>query len=127
MPRRLTHVRVLAVASLLFVLAAFVVGAGAVAAKPADFPLTEKMVFFASDGMRPDLVDKYASQGAMPTMTGLMADGVKGRNSLVQAFPPNTGVGWYTLATGAYPGEHGSLKGSMSAHVLRAPFSTKTS
>ncbi len=108
MPRRLTHVRVLAVASLLFVLAAFVVGGGAVAAKPPDFPLTEKMVFFASDGMRPDLVDKYASQGAMPTMTGLMADGVKGQNGLVQAFPPNTGVGWHTLATGTYPGEHGS-------------------
>ena len=26
----------------------------------------------------------------------------------MQAFPPNTGVGWYTLATGTYPGEHGS-------------------
>jgi 2',3'-cyclic-nucleotide 2'-phosphodiesterase (5'-nucleotidase family) len=37
-----------------------------------------------------------------------MAQGVKGENGLVQAFPPNTGVGWYTLATGNYPGEHGS-------------------
>jgi 2',3'-cyclic-nucleotide 2'-phosphodiesterase (5'-nucleotidase family)/predicted AlkP superfamily phosphohydrolase/phosphomutase len=27
---------------------------------------------------------------------------------MLQAFPPNTGVGWYTMATGAYPGEHGS-------------------
>ena len=26
----------------------------------------------------------------------------------VQAFPPNTGVGWYTMATGTYPSEHGS-------------------
>ena len=37
-----------------------------------------------------------------------MEIGVKGENGLVQAFPPNTGVGWYSLATGAYPGEHGS-------------------
>ena len=27
---------------------------------------------------------------------------------MLQAFPPNTGVGWYTMATGTYPGEHGS-------------------
>ena len=27
---------------------------------------------------------------------------------MLQAFPPNTGVGWYTMATGAYPADHGS-------------------
>ena len=27
---------------------------------------------------------------------------------MLQAFPPNTGVGWYTMVTGTYPGEHGS-------------------
>ena len=32
----------------------------------------------------------------MPTMAGLMADGVKGKNGLLQGFPPNTGVGWAT-------------------------------
>src|SRR4051812_27474204 len=53
-----------------------------------------KTLLFASDGMRPDLVDKYAGQGAMPTMKDLMKRGVKGQNGLVQAFPPNTGVGW---------------------------------
>jgi 2',3'-cyclic-nucleotide 2'-phosphodiesterase (5'-nucleotidase family)/predicted AlkP superfamily phosphohydrolase/phosphomutase len=58
--------------------------------------------------MRPDLVDKYAAEGAMPTMANLMARGVKGQNGLLQAFPPNTGVGWYSLATGTWPGEHGS-------------------
>ena len=44
----------------------------------------------------------------MPTYADLMQRGVKGVNGLVQAFPPNTGVGWYTLATGNYPSEHGS-------------------
>ncbi|HKY55920.1 MAG TPA: 5'-nucleotidase C-terminal domain-containing protein, partial [Anaerolineales bacterium] len=34
--------------------------------------------------------------------------GVKGDNGLLQGFPPNTGVGWATLATGTWPSEHGS-------------------
>ena len=71
-------------------------------------PTAEKVVFFASDGMRPDLMEKYAGMGLMPTYKTLMAAGVRGDNGLLQAFPPNTGVGWYTLATGTYPGEHGS-------------------
>jgi 2',3'-cyclic-nucleotide 2'-phosphodiesterase (5'-nucleotidase family) len=66
------------------------------------------MIMFASDGMRPDLMDKYRVAGQMPTYADLVAKGVKGDNGLTQAFPPNTGVGWYTLATGTYPGEHGS-------------------
>lgn len=68
----------------------------------------ESVIFYSADGMRPDLMQKYAAAGAMPTYAQLMKDGVVGDNGLVQAFPPNTGVGWYTLATGAYPSEHGS-------------------
>ncbi len=67
-----------------------------------------KAVLFSSDGMRPDLMERYAGQGAMPTYASLMASGVRGDNGMVQAFPPNTGVGWYTMATGTYPSEHGS-------------------
>ena len=38
-----------------------------------------------------------------------MRAGRQGRTTACkQAFPPNTGVGWYTLATGTWPGEHGS-------------------
>jgi 2',3'-cyclic-nucleotide 2'-phosphodiesterase (5'-nucleotidase family)/predicted AlkP superfamily phosphohydrolase/phosphomutase len=73
-----------------------------------DYPHAERVLFFASDGMRPDLMQKYVSQGFMPTYASLIKTGVVGDNGMVQAFPPNTGVGWYTLATGAYPGEHGS-------------------
>jgi len=69
---------------------------------------TDKAVLFASDGMRPDLVDRYADLGIMPTMRQLMRDGVRGKNGLLQGFPPNTGVGWSTLATGAWPAVHGS-------------------
>ena len=71
-------------------------------------PLAEKVIFFAADGMRPDLMERYAAEGHMPTYAELMATGATGDNGLLHAFPPNTGVGWYTLATGTYPGEHGS-------------------
>ncbi|GGU17094.1 5'-nucleotidase C-terminal domain-containing protein [Lentzea flava] len=85
-----------------------------------------RAVLFASDGMRPDLVDKYAAAGAMPTYAKLMADGVKGVNGMVQAFPPNTGVGWHTMATGTYPGEHGSTNNTF--HRIGEPnFTNRTS
>ena len=71
-------------------------------------PSGNPVIFFAADGMRPDLVDKYAKKGSMPTMRDLMRKGLKGKNGLIQGFPPNTGVGWYTLSTGTWPGEHGS-------------------
>jgi len=100
--------RALALISATLVLVAVASGGGASAASEADGPLADKVVLFAADGMRPDLVDKYASAGAMPTMANLMSQGVKGQNGLLQGFPPNTGVGWYTLATGTWPSEHGS-------------------
>ncbi len=83
--------------------------AGKAKAKKADgAPTGTPVIYFAADGMRPDLVDKYAKQGALPTMRKLMNTGLKGQNGLLQGFPPNTGVGWYTLSTGTWPGEHGS-------------------
>ena len=86
------------------------VGAGnAVSAKPTSAkPTADRVIFFASDGMRPDLMERYAGMGAMPTFATLMDTGVRGENGLQQGFPPNTGVGWYNLATGTWPSEHGS-------------------
>ena len=50
--------------------------------------------------MRQDLVHKYVDEGVMPTFENLLDTGVKaGSNGLLQGFPPNTGVGWTTLAT----------------------------
>ena len=77
------------------------------AAKPNPLPVA-KVVLFSSDGMRPDLMEQYAAQGFMPTYRSLMNAGVRGSNGMVQVFPPNTGVGWYSMATGTYPSEHGS-------------------
>ena len=68
-----------------------------------------KAVFFAADGMRQDIVEKYAAAGVMPTMAGFLKGGTKASgNGLLTQAPPNTGAGWYTLATGAWPGVHGS-------------------
>ena len=41
-------------------------------------------------------------------MRELLKPGVRARTACCRRFPPNTGVGWYTLATGTWPGEHGS-------------------
>src|SRR5258706_100418 len=74
---------------------------GVKAAAPA--PLASRALFFSSDGMRPDLMDTYVGAGAMPTYGALIRQGLKGENGLEQGFPPNTGVGWYTLMAGRAP------------------------
>src|SRR3954471_12152596 len=94
----------IAVFALLVLTAAL--GPGTARAKKEQPPA--RVVMFASDGMRPDLMEKYAKAGFMPTYKELMKKGVTGDNGMLQAFPPNTGVGWYTMATGTYPSEHGS-------------------
>src|SRR5215470_9908394 len=83
------------------------IGAGAAGAKKGDPRPVDRVVLFASDGMRPDLMENYAKAGAMPTYKHLMRHGATGDNGMTPAFPPNTGVGWYTMATGTYPAEHG--------------------
>ena len=107
MKTKILHL-ILALALLLAVAYVPTAAAPAAAPPPPSRPMAEKVIFFGSDGMRPDLVDKYVAEGAMPTYADLLHQGVKGDNGLLQGFPPNTGVGWYTLATGAWPGEHGS-------------------
>ncbi len=95
-------------------------------AATADGPLANRVVFYASDGMRPDIMERYARYGVMPTYNDLMRQGVKGDNGLTQGFPPNTGQGWYTLATGAWPGEHGSTNNTFH-RVGEGNFNNRTS
>ena len=86
---------------------------------------TKKAILFASDGMRPDLMERYAKKGIMPTFKDLLKRGVAGDNGLLQGFPPNTGVGWHTLATGTWPGEHGSTNNTF--HRTGDAFNNTTS
>jgi 2',3'-cyclic-nucleotide 2'-phosphodiesterase (5'-nucleotidase family) len=103
------------------------VTAGAAAAAPDNHhPASHTpVVLFSSDGMRPDLMQRYAGQGAMPTYASLMRGGATGDNGLTQGFPPNTGQGWYTMATGAGPGVHGSTNNTF--FDTRQPFTSSTS
>ena len=98
----------------------------AAAPPPAGKTSTDKAILYASDGMRPDLMEQFAVEGNMPSYANLMATGVKGQNGLVQVFPPNTGVGWHSLATGTYPGEHGSMNNTYH-RVGEGNFNNRTS
>ena len=85
----------------------------------------DKLLFFAADGMRQDAVERYADQGVVPGYRKLLRDGARasGHGLLTQA-PPNTGAGWFTLATGAWPGVHGSTNNTF--HVNGVPFDTSS-
>jgi 2',3'-cyclic-nucleotide 2'-phosphodiesterase (5'-nucleotidase family)/predicted AlkP superfamily phosphohydrolase/phosphomutase len=93
---------------------------------PTGIGAAQRALLYSSDGMRPDLMEKYAAAGKMPTYAKLMAAGVRGANGMTQAFPPNTGVGWYTMATGTYPSEHGSTNNTFH-RVGDASFNNRTS
>jgi 2',3'-cyclic-nucleotide 2'-phosphodiesterase (5'-nucleotidase family) len=72
----------------------------------------QQVLMFAADGLRQDIVERYASErrgGPVPGFAELIRRGASadGGGMLTQA-PPNTGSGWYTMATGAWPGVHGS-------------------
>lgn len=99
--------------------------AGPAVPTPPTKPTAAKVIVFAADGMRPDLMERYARERAMPTFAELLHRGAVGENGLVQAFPPNTGVGWYTLATGTGPGEHGSTNNTF--HRTGEAFTQRTS
>jgi Type I phosphodiesterase / nucleotide pyrophosphatase len=88
-------------------------------------PTSAGVILFSSDGMRPDLMWHDAHAGLMPTYRGLIDRGVVGDNGLRQAFPPNTGVGWSVLESGAYPARTGSTNNTF--YDTTTPFTTSTS
>ncbi len=84
------------------------------------------VVFFAADGLRQDMVEKYAARrNLMPAMRELLRKGASatGGGLLTQA-PPNTGAGWFTLATGAWPAVTGSTNNTF--HINGQPFGNRT-
>jgi hypothetical protein len=92
----------------------------------ADPDRDARAVFFVADGLRQDLVAKYAAQRLLPTMADFLKKGTSASaNGLLTEAPPNTGAGWYSLATGAWPGVTGSTNNTF--HVNGAPFANRTS
>jgi 2',3'-cyclic-nucleotide 2'-phosphodiesterase (5'-nucleotidase family) len=123
--KRFSRTAVAGLAALVLLLTAAIGQSSAHGKKPGPLPQAKKVLFFAADGMRPDYMERYARKGVMPTYRELMKRGVRGRNGLKQAFPPNTGVGWATLATGAWPAEHGSINNTF--HRPGTDFNSSTS
>ena len=63
--------------------------------------------------------------GLMPEARSLLRSGaVATDGGLLTQAPPNTGAGWYTLATGAWPGVTGSTNNTF--HVNGQPFANRT-
>jgi 2',3'-cyclic-nucleotide 2'-phosphodiesterase (5'-nucleotidase family) len=82
----------------------------------------DQVLLFAADGLRQDIVERYAADRGVPGFADLLRRGASasGGGMLAQA-PPNTGAGWYTMATGAWPGVHGSTNNTF--HINSQPFS----
>jgi len=83
------------------------------------------LLFFAADGLRQDTLAKYARNGRVPGFRALLRDGARASDhGLLTQAPPNTGAGWFTLATGAWPGVHGSTNNTF--HKNGDPFGNRT-
>lgn len=73
------------------------------------------------DGASLDLIQKFAADGHLPNLAGLMASGVYG--PLQSTFPPMSPSAWTSFMTGKNPGKHGifdftqRLTGTYHAHV----------
>jgi 2',3'-cyclic-nucleotide 2'-phosphodiesterase (5'-nucleotidase family) len=65
------------------------------------------VLLFNAPGMRPDLVETFAAEGALPTMAGMLAEGASADGGLREPFPATTGTNLATLLTGTWPAEHG--------------------
>jgi 2',3'-cyclic-nucleotide 2'-phosphodiesterase (5'-nucleotidase family) len=81
----------------------------------------DKLLFFASDGLMQQSVEKYADQGVAPGFRDLLKHGARASDDgLLTQAPPNTGAGWFTLSTGAWPAVHGSTNNTF--HKNGDPF-----
>ncbi|MBI3686919.1 MAG: 5'-nucleotidase C-terminal domain-containing protein [Actinobacteria bacterium] len=101
-------------------------GAATAGAAASDRGRPDPVLMFVADGMRQDLVERYAAgPGSMPAMAELLKKGssATGGGLLTEA-PPNTGAGWYSLATGAWPAVTGSTNNTF--HVNGQPFNNRT-
>lgn len=117
-----------AAGSLSLLVLPFAYAAGPATAAPKPKPVVaakDTAVFFAADGLRQDRVEQLVAAGRLPAMGALMKNGTsaEGGGLLTQA-PPNTGAGWFSLATGAWSGVHGSTNNTF--HVNGAPFANRT-
>src|SRR5215211_1924984 len=65
------------------------------------------VLLFNAPGMRRDLVETFAAEGALPAIAGVLAEGTSADGGLRPPFPTTTGTNLTTLLTGTGPAEHG--------------------
>ncbi len=83
---------------------------------------SDAVIFFAADGMRQDLVKEFGS----PVLNSLLKSGASAADGgLLTQAPPNTGAGWFSLATGAWPAVHGSTNNTFA--INGAAFTSRAS
>ncbi|HEX9030152.1 MAG TPA: 5'-nucleotidase C-terminal domain-containing protein [Anaerolineales bacterium] len=99
--------------------------ASGVAASVPGAPQAQKVLFFTADGMRQDLVEKYSAQGKLMGLGDKFKLSTRAAdNGLLTEAPPNTGAGWYSLATGAWPAVTGSINNTF--HINGKSFTGRT-
>lgn len=83
-------------------------------------------IFFASDGMRQDLVEGYVADDptTFGTFAEMLADGVHSDGGMIGQAPPNTGAGWNTMASGAWSGETGTTNNTFHKNGANFAFGT---
>ena len=86
-----------------------------------------RLLLFAADGLMQDRVKAYAADpDVVPGFRELLRRGaVAAGGGLLTQSPANTGAGWNTLTTGAWPGTAGSTNNTF--HVNGQPFANRTS
>jgi hypothetical protein len=80
----------------------------------------ERVLVFVADGMRQDYMKEFAGSGKMPAYERLLKTGVDAGDGMIPPLPPNSGVAWTTLATGASPATTGITGNSF--HDNNLPF-----
>lgn len=73
--------------------------------KPRRLKTKRKLVLLGFDGMDPDLVDQWISEGHLPNLRKLARMG--GKCKIRSSDPPESPVAWSCFAIGANPGKHG--------------------
>ena len=81
----------------------------------------DKFLFFASDGLIAGVGREVRERGRGARLPRAVKHGARASDDgLLTEAPPNTGSGWFTLATGAWAGVHGSTNNTF--HENGDPF-----
>ncbi len=117
------RIKTFAIGATVALLAGIAPAAGTASARRHEDP--QRVLYFVSDGLRQDLVEQYSKAGKTPGFKEMLHSGAKaGDNGLLTQAPPNTGAGWYSLATGAWPAVTGSTNNTF--HVNGQAFTSRT-